>query len=143
MENIIALVFMVVFALFTGVGAGESFEQNKSTKGFLLLMTSFVVTSVLAFGTHLYVKKHTLLHLAPVEEKVYVVLKKVPDEKGAFLVLLDTENNYERVAHLTVYPPEGYTETVLQDGRVVLAVTGKQIVVGNPDKTDFVPAVKD
>lgn len=140
MDNIVALVFLVVFALVTGAGAGAAIEQNKSAKGLMLLLTSLIVTSILAFGTHLYVKKHTLLHLAPNEEKVYVVLKKVPDEKGAFLVLLDTENNNERVAHLAVYPPEGYSETALPDGRTVLAVTGNQIVVGDPDKADFVPS---
>lgn len=142
MLDIPLIVFLVVLALGCGTVAGAGFEQNKYAKGFVALTLAFVATSFLAIGTHMYNKRATLLWIAPVDEKVYVVLKKVPDEQGAFLVLLDTKNNNERVAHLSAYPPEGYTETVIPDGRVVLAVTGKQIVVGDPDKTDFVPSVK-
>lgn len=139
MQDIFFVVVVVMFALITGTASGAGFEQNKFAKGFVLLLFSFFATGALAIGTHLYLKKATILSFVPTEEKVYVVLKKVPDEKGAFLVLLDTENNNERVAHLSVYPPEGYSETALPDGRTVLAVTGNQIVVGDPDKADFVP----
>ena len=139
MQDIFFIVALVVFALITGTASGTGFEQNKFAKGFVLLLLSFFATGVLAIGTHLYKREATLLSLTPTQEKVYFVLKKVPDEKGAFLVLLDTRNNNERVAHLATYPPEGYSETALPDGRTVLAVTGNQIVVGDPDKADFVP----
>lgn len=143
MEEILLVIGIALVALFAGVRSGARFEQNKyASSGFAYLTMAIFAVVVLAFGTHLYMRDATLLSIVPNQEKVYFVLKKVPDEKGAFLVLLDTENNNERVAHLAVYPPEGYSETALPDGRTVLAVTGRQIVVGDQNKADFVPAKK-
>lgn len=142
MDDIMFVVLVGVIAMVAGNASGAGFEQKMFAKGIMFLLFSFFATGVLAIGTHLYLKKATILSLTPTKEEVYFVLKKVPDEKGAFLVLFDTKNNNERVAHLSVYPPEGYSETALPDGRTVLAVTGRQIVAGDPNKADFVPPKK-
>lgn len=143
MGDILLIVGIAVVALVFGVTSGAFFEQNKFAAGFAFLAVTSLAVAFFAFGTHLYIKEATLRSLTTAEKKVYVVLKKVPDEKGAFLVLFDTENKNERVAHLAVYPPDGYSETVLLDGRTILAVTGNQIVVGDPGKADFIPPIKN
>lgn len=100
------------------------------------------VTILLGYSYKSASDRVLLFTLNPKDNGVYIVQKKVPDGAGALVFLFDTKKNIPQEGYFKLYPPNGFSETILEnDGRTVLAVTGKQIVIGEPDEIEFVPSL--
>ena len=136
----------ILWILFVGIFASVLFFGFSCKKGSWTNAAASFVMFTIAFGfiflvAYNYFTSSVIVSVDMKDVRVFSVLKKAFYGEGAFLYLYDVKQDNNRYAYFSVYPPKGYKETVTGDNRTILAPEDKKIIVGEPDKIEFVPAV--
>lgn len=130
--NLFGLVFAIggtavrqgVFLIFAGilfVGGGLSVVQWQKTEG------------------------NVGIERAIDRDKIYVLMGTPIDslaKPGYKVITVHSAGDGDQSFAVATFPPTGFEEVKFNDGRHFLAPAGKQLVVGSPAKTEFVPPKK-
>ncbi|MHB8651993.1 MAG: hypothetical protein ACYC8S_02555 [Minisyncoccota bacterium] len=132
-------IIIVMVALVMMFMAGWLSSKRKYGAIVLLLFSSiFFMTSGLVkvwnYGRDVFRMSTSL------EWRAYEVLATVQKKEGLVALLCNTDGVSDcRAALFKAYPPASFTETEFADGRRFLVPAGKQVVVGDPKKMEFIP----